>query len=881
MRAGAMILMTKKKSRGSPKWNNATAVSDIAKSTENHNRHKPNRSSLCKYFVIGICRDGDNCRFSHDGPALSNPKGRSWNDRLGHDLDDKNTSCGRPKWKDATAVPDIVKSNEWDNSHDGECGPHQSSNTICKYFVMGKICISEHCKFTHDGPAHSNSEGRSLDERKRCDLNNEKKSRGSLKSNNVTAVSNVEKSIEGGNCRRESHDGPVPEVRSWDDRKGHDLDDNNKSCVSSKWNDATAIPDIAKSTELGNDHSVKCEPHWSSDILCKYFATGKCFNGNACRFSHDDPAHSNPGERSCDDKWSHDLDDKNISQGSPTWDNALAASNIAKSNEWGNNRDLKSIEWGNQSWNDKRNNDLDDTKISLGSPKWDDGLAVSNTAKSNEWGNNHKHESTELGNKSWGSSKWTEASAVLDTGKSTKWGNNHNEKRKPHRSSDTLCKYFAMGKCCHGDYCRFSHDGLAHGNPNGRPQNYENKSECSPKWNDAAVVSEVATSTGQGNNNIENMNFTDPTGAENSTYNSWCHSLGNENILSGGVVWNEKAAERDKHQHSGSGSSGADKGFCESEVKTESSVKGRPCVFQHTLEGVSVPVGEKNTTLEASGLQLASIDVHPAAPGTSNVLQHFCNIESPVSFSGQSFKQDGDNSSSQRPSSFGPSDEQAFKRNEPAQTAISPLNLKHLQFVQGNSAETPEMVEPLKSTGLMPSVSSSGNKIPCADLKAVQLNPVILSHEQHDSIGNVMDSSEHDESRKLPQQSIAYSETQESSRRVPGDSKQEQESAHSEYGKVEEGNRIEDEDGALVFRIALVEFVKEILKPAWKEGRLSKEIHKIIVKKVVDKVIGSVQGVHVPKTKETIDHFLSYSNPKITKLVQAYIEIYPKSKTDA
>lgn len=71
-----------------------------------------------------------------------------------------------------------------------------------------------------------------------------------------------------------------------------------------------------------------------------------------------------------------------------------------------------------------------------------------------------------------------------------------------------------------------------------------------------------------------------------------------------------------------------------------------------------------------------------------------------------------------------------------------------------------------------------------------------------------------------------------------------------------------------------MEFVKEILKPAWKENQLIRDVHKTIVKKVVDEVIGSAQGVHVPKTRETIDYFLSYSKSNITKLVQAYLEIY-------
>ncbi|KAH9308174.1 hypothetical protein KI387_036085, partial [Taxus chinensis] len=70
------------------------------------------------------------------------------------------------------------------------------------------------------------------------------------------------------------------------------------------------------------------------------------------------------------------------------------------------------------------------------------------------------------------------------------------------------------------------------------------------------------------------------------------------------------------------------------------------------------------------------------------------------------------------------------------------------------------------------------------------------------------------------------------------------------------------------FRAVLAEFVKEELKPTWREGHMSKEAFKTIVKKVVDKVAGSFQSHQIPKTQERIDHYLASSRPKLTKLVQ-------------
>ncbi|WOL10423.1 hypothetical protein Cni_G19178 [Canna indica] len=79
------------------------------------------------------------------------------------------------------------------------------------------------------------------------------------------------------------------------------------------------------------------------------------------------------------------------------------------------------------------------------------------------------------------------------------------------------------------------------------------------------------------------------------------------------------------------------------------------------------------------------------------------------------------------------------------------------------------------------------------------------------------------------------------------------------------------------FHAALVDFVKELLKPSWKEGLLSKDVHKLIVKKVVEKVLSSLQPHQVPSGAESIGQYLSLSRLKISKLVEAYVEKYIKS----
>ncbi|KAL0438195.1 UNVERIFIED_CONTAM: Zinc finger CCCH domain-containing protein 38 [Sesamum latifolium] len=135
----------------------------------------------------------------------------------------------------------------------------------------------------------------------------------------------------------------------------------------------------------------------------------------------------------------------------------------------------------------------------------------------------------------------------------------------------------------------------------------------------------------------------------------------------------------------------------------------------------------------------------------------------------------------------------------------------------------------------------------------------------------------HPGSPRLKQEEVVTnSEVTGGNKAIGEESKGVQENKHSEtlggHGKVEEGSANKDEKGMRIFKNALVELVKEILKPTWKEGRMSREVHKTVVKKVVDKVSSTIQVDHIPKTQDKAEQYLSNSKPKITKLVQAYVE---------
>ncbi|XP_010550283.1 PREDICTED: zinc finger CCCH domain-containing protein 38 [Tarenaya hassleriana] len=147
-----------------------------------------------------------------------------------------------------------------------------------------------------------------------------------------------------------------------------------------------------------------------------------------------------------------------------------------------------------------------------------------------------------------------------------------------------------------------------------------------------------------------------------------------------------------------------------------------------------------------------------------------------------------------------------------------------------------------------------------------ETEPVDTSHKQ-------------DENPKVTEEK-KDKKTEESSKEEDGKKTYEEseDAENAEEDDKADGNKKgKDPKGIRAFKFALVETVKEILKPFWREGRMSKDAYKNIVKKVVDKVTGTMQNGNVPQTQEKIEHYLSASKPKLTKLVQAYISKVKKS----
>ncbi|XP_073123938.1 uncharacterized protein [Henckelia pumila] len=70
------------------------------------------------------------------------------------------------------------------------------------------------------------------------------------------------------------------------------------------------------------------------------------------------------------------------------------------------------------------------------------------------------------------------------------------------------------------------------------------------------------------------------------------------------------------------------------------------------------------------------------------------------------------------------------------------------------------------------------------------------------------------------------------------------------------------------FKFVLIEHIRQILKPFWEQGNLSKDAYKIVMKKSIDKIIASIQASKFPRSRNDHQRYISASRSKIFELVQ-------------
>ncbi|KAK6131066.1 hypothetical protein DH2020_035196 [Rehmannia glutinosa] len=500
-----------------------------------------------------------------------------------------------------------------------------------------------------------------------------------------------------------------------------------------------------------------------------------------------------------------------------------------------------------------------------------------------------------------------------------------NRYRKP------LCKYFAAGKCDR-DNCTFSHEDPKFNSLEGRrgvtddrSLHDSNNNRNGLTGNDATRISDIVKPADLSESIMTITNSTgDTTNAKND--NRWGLGMENENISSEIPEWRDDPVNQNKRS-SPPGRSGS-YGLHLQNQDGNLNVQG-----QKTLQGdqiFSMEAWQQQNVSPVSHIQQQDNGVIENYTGNSfrsdvyDEVKDSRNTTHPIPFSGRHLNENGENVFHGYSSISNATDgDHNMLWPKTANRFSDDLNGPDTNLVARQKAvQITGMLETNASqlfSNLLTSeqfaqftnslVSIPGQQVAPVTNPTVQSNPVIDSrgpidpmenervaneHENYTEQNNQMqvkgssplsivhmepDNSKvnHSESPNLKQETAcANSKVDEGNRAIGVESKGVQNIKHAEttdgHKKAEESIANKDDKGMRLFKNSLIESVKNILKPTWKEGRLNREAHKDIVKKVVDKVISTVQVDHIPRTQDKVEQYLSCSKPKIAKLVQAYVE---------
>ncbi|KAJ0983114.1 hypothetical protein J5N97_011369 [Dioscorea zingiberensis] len=443
---------------------------------------------------------------------------------------------------------------------------------------------------------------------------------------------------------------------------------------------------------------------------------------------------------------------------------------------------------------------------------------------------------------------------------------------KSRRVSDTPCKFFAEGQCRQGEDCKFSHhlymDMLKEGSRAYRRDHNKRSENASslngPKWGNRASIDDAPVSSHEMRNG-DDTRFTNPSSMDGEVSrkpeDAQSHML-EKGASQAASLSPEQIITQDACEQYGSAVSAhmmIMSSHMEQIISNKEQVSGKggcavgdntrsePEIDSATIPSAAVSFTEKNFSripheqpldpeLHSSAPNVQYMEVAPLSP-SGQILQEtvctmppngdtqlgICQVPSPVNKQMHSASQVGPGEQIQQSS--------VSHKNGPGQHIAHSVDLK-----------------------------GQSNKMCLQD--HLNSHPILISDDE----------SEQDADNSNKGTSHVTSGTKTSEVLVIGGEVASVTNLSLSLSQVDFGNKkIKETNGMKMFKFALVEFVKDQLKPTWKEGHLSREAHKAIVKKVVDKVTSSMKGPNFPQTQQKVNLYMEHSKLKLSKLVQAYV----------
>lgn len=648
------------------------------------------------------------------------------------------------------------------------------------------------------------------------------------------------------------------------------------------------------------DHDHRRQPLKNGNIPCKYFAMGRCHRDD-CRFSHDHPGGGGVKERVQYDRYAQHPDDENKYRNSPKWGDANGVSD-RNSIDW-NDRDTRKMSYTDKTAKkqaySRLDQDMKDENISWNGPKWSDVAGVSDVARPNQWVDSNagsvnfpeppsagiktdERRGNNMDHMMWNRPQNGSNMANVDTFESTHvvtfdrevWVDvqgSHNQ--TADGTSLQACEKIIEGASTQQLINNAGHPLVSE--TSYVQQRDSNRGNNIMSNDDSNALKGVSIS---GNTNqlfVPEQIFNQNSGTSVSMPFNF-HETDERNAI---PVSPSKGPETDPNR--------SDKQLLYPNQQDESKNLFKEFTNKHQVLESEVPhVDPGIPQNDMTSYQVAAITNLSASlseilsngkqlPELYAVLNSCsASVNSPVAstvgqpnqttmFQGQHVPigdtiEPGKHGKTDEPSEQGnhASDNKLYEENKPtpfehlphsSTDRISEVDNNNKHYELGEAKPLDQFL--LSSTD---GPDSAKTEKVCSPVKACQVSPTVkllkpdINLEAHQNFSIKSENCKPEED-------------------IPSDN------ANPE-GRVREGNTGKDEKEMRLFKVALVEYVKEILKPTWKEGQMSREVHKSIVKKVVDKVTGTIQGVHVPKTQEKVDQYLASSKPKLTKLVQAYTE---------